>query len=1325
MARGRNRGYRPSHTCWNCGGAHHGNDCTVRCHRCGGRHYATACRRLQAERRERRQGWGGYTVQQLRDLCRERDLPVSGNRETLKARLDADIAARDAARAAADAAARRASEDAAYAALFDEGDDDDADAAMAEAAARVETTRVSAASAGAASSTLDVAALFDVAGEEDEKVATTSTLAPNVVKPAAEPAATPAAFVAAPCVTQSQSPKDCFDGEPPAAAAGGAKDLSSALEGIADGDGDPPADADAPAAAASGSAPSPAAAAPASRWDGMKLAELKAECKKHGLKVSGKKGDLKARLKERDAASRPPPAPESAPTSAGAFATVPRAAAAATDGARAAWSPSALVPSRTSSPRAAAKEGPKRRSRGRETESSKKKARASSSADGGAKRESPPEVAPALSQAGAAKSGGGEGELKSPPEAAPALSQAGVVKSENEGAGERKSPSVAAPPLSQASTAKSRDEASQVERAGEAELTEAQKERARLNKEMALRRRQELQKRREVEAKLGPVPPGLPPVRQETLDRLSEQQLQVVLAARPPAAPGDRGDAEPLPPHPMVRVNAAAGTGKTTTLLHLAARCIDLGHEALSYVAFSKACAKDAGERIRATLGEGGDREKATATTLHSCAYRLLKDRTGDEPSELEEDARFVDETALKNVIRRNWGDAIRRFNKDAVEHLRSKAKKEDGAKLRLAEKERTLFEISLHYLCKSFDNFCKSDRTLQQQKDAKTKDRHYYPMRKDFVDGDGSASKLGVRLEHYSIPSTYAFYANTAADVWEHLLSEGLLTFDVVIKRAQLMKLRIPCTALLVDESQDLDKCQVKWIADQKKFGTHLFFVGDSAQTIYGFRGAKSRNIMDLDCVDTQLTKSWRFGPGIARVANVPLFAKEKSLLTTGWKRTWIPYRVEGAAGTTKVAGDGEEGENSDGVTTESLASNWQKYKPLTLIGARNAGLMVKAMDLIGLGGLKTDTLSEESGGSTSSEDSSSDLIGTVDMSLIPKIHISGKGMGSGKGKWASALREVRFLYELYSNRDDEEGYLPMTLPQNQFPEFAYEGPVTWDTFHEICTQRGIKKYMAAVKMIATYKQNTLQAMNAIESHVLGQNCSEEEADIILTTCHSAKGLEWDFVEICDDIFDISEASFTDNQKSLLRHPSFLKDMPDLPPSQSSPPLGVSTGEVREGWQFDLDGMNDSDVNLLYVALTRARKKLSVPNSIKMLLNDFDLLHFLVTNMKKDAAEENGSKALSSSDDTMFMKANKRLTKGQVWALYHDLCVPFRRELGVPESEPIVPSLFPECADEFMEEKLERKFTEEKVRKFDTNKRENSQSTVPGDDNVAAFFDI
>mmetsp|Transcript_9504 Transcript_9504/g.19151 ORF Transcript_9504/g.19151 Transcript_9504/m.19151 type:complete len:119 (+) Transcript_9504:784-1140(+) len=65
------------------------------------------------------------------------------------------------------------------------------------------------------------------------------------------------------------------------------------------------------------------------------------------------------------------------------------------------------------------------------------------------------------------------------------------------------------------------------------------------------------------------------------------------------------------------------------------------------------------------------------------------------------------------------------------------------------------------------------------------------------------------------------------------------------MMKRAQLAGGEIPCSILLVD----MDGCQIAWVIRQqvKKFGKQVFAVGDPAQTIYGFRGAKSKFLMQL----------------------------------------------------------------------------------------------------------------------------------------------------------------------------------------------------------------------------------------------------------------------------------------------------------------------------------------------------------------------------------------------------------------------------------------------------------------------------------------------
>jgi superfamily I DNA/RNA helicase len=130
----------------------------------------------------------------------------------------------------------------------------------------------------------------------------------------------------------------------------------------------------------------------------------------------------------------------------------------------------------------------------------------------------------------------------------------------------------------------------------------------------------------------------------------------------------------------MVRVNAAAGTGKTTTLLHLTARCIDLQHETVCYLTFSRAAAADAKDCMRAFLEDDGMDGRVVASTMHSCAMRLLSDEPLDE-QEIE-DKRILDDIKLKKVIEENWGDAIDSYLKKAMEHVESSTSSKDAHKL-------------------------------------------------------------------------------------------------------------------------------------------------------------------------------------------------------------------------------------------------------------------------------------------------------------------------------------------------------------------------------------------------------------------------------------------------------------------------------------------------------------------------------------------------------------------------------------------------------------------------------------------------------------------
>mmetsp|Transcript_27674 Transcript_27674/g.65824 ORF Transcript_27674/g.65824 Transcript_27674/m.65824 type:complete len:1040 (+) Transcript_27674:188-3307(+) len=780
-------------------------------------------------------------------------------------------------------------------------------------------------------------------------------------------------------------------------------------------------------------------------------------------------------------------------------------------------------------------------------------------------------------------------------------------------------------------------------------------------------------------AGLDNLPAGAPPIRVNTLNRLSTQQLAVIRSARPPSVPivdGEGSIPDPdwmstVPRKHMVRVNAAAGTGKTTTLLHLAARCIDLGHADLCYVTFTRASAKDARDRMQALL-DPGQGERIQGSTLHACAMNLLNNERADNDT-AELDKAVLDDLQFQNdVIKKHWGSVIEDFCQGAHENIRAIYPNDTEAKIKSRTKMVT--DKALFYARKAFVFFCHSKKTLAELKDRNNKKRHYYPVTCEFCEG-GKACKLGFPPGIYNKEKSWEFFADLAVEIWEKVTRDGIKTYDIEMKRAQLRRIKIPCSVLLVDECQDLDECQVDWVSGQARHGTHLYFVGDAAQCIYGFRGAKSSYVMKLDCIDRQLTKSWRFGPDVARIANIALFAKENSPQTSkasSYNPLWKPYRVEGAR---KVG--------YSTVMTESMAQNWRDHKPLTLLGMTNAGLMMKAMGLLGLDTLRKanrvctdddDELSVDLLGDESEEESNSR---PLDSENWPRFHINGKGDNSGIKKWRKAMKEVRILSDLWSNRDQEGNQIEMLLPPKEFPDFANE-PVTWDTFCQQCQEKELGRYAMAVSIVHAYEEKTPQALDSFEEHVMAKTYSEKEADIILTTCHSAKGLEWDRVELCPDLLDLNTASFTDTVSQTVRHPSFMRALPDDVESE----LSQSKGEKRKGWEFGLSSYSN-DINLLYVGITRAKRQLSLPQSIKTLMEQMDLINFLV---KSFVQEHLQGKNPSSSDESMLTLSKPRarkLTKGDVWDLYYDICLPLRTELGVPPTGSIVPHLFPECFDD------------------------------------------
>ena len=142
-------------------------------------------------------------------------------------------------------------------------------------------------------------------------------------------------------------------------------------------------------------------------------------------------------------------------------------------------------------------------------------------------------------------------------------------------------------------------------------------------------------------------------------------------------------------------------------------------------------------------------------------------------------------------------------------------------------------------------------------------------------------------------------------------------------------------------------------------------------------------------------------------------------------------------------------------------------------------------------------------------------------------------------------------------------------------------------------------------------------------------------------------------------------------------------------------------------------------------MALTRARVTLSIPKSIKTLLQGLDRIHYLVETFKKDAAGVDGRGMPSSNDESMIVIGTKgrKLSKGDVWDLYHDICLPLRKELGMSSDDcSILSSLFPgECedGDDNDDEPIKTEQIEVK------NETTTAAVGVKAEDDVAGYFDV
>jgi DNA helicase II / ATP-dependent DNA helicase PcrA len=129
-----------------------------------------------------------------------------------------------------------------------------------------------------------------------------------------------------------------------------------------------------------------------------------------------------------------------------------------------------------------------------------------------------------------------------------------------------------------------------------------------------------------------------------------------------------------------------------------------------------------------------------------------------------------------------------------------------------------------------------------------------------------GILSRISGAKNQMVSPAAYAEtardpWAERAAEVYQHyerrLHSSNVMDFDdLLLKPLDLFRARPDIleryqgrfTHLLVDEYQDTNRVQYRLISELAHQHRNICVVGDDAQSIYGFRGADIRNILDFE---------------------------------------------------------------------------------------------------------------------------------------------------------------------------------------------------------------------------------------------------------------------------------------------------------------------------------------------------------------------------------------------------------------------------------------------------------------------------------------------
>lgn len=560
---------------------------------------------------------------------------------------------------------------------------------------------------------------------------------------------------------------------------------------------------------------------------------------------------------------------------------------------------------------------------------------------------------------------------------------------------------------------------------------------------------------------------------------------------------------------------AGAGSGKTRTITYRIAYMIqELGISPYSILAvtFTNKAAKEMRERVENLIGEDGKR--AMISTFHSFGLRLL--RVYSKIIGYDSNFTIYDTDDQKKVVKGIMKQLVIK-NKDLTEGKivsRISKLKEDGISPEEYEKDHR-FEPDANIIYEIYKRY---NQTLKENNGM------------DFSD---------------ILTNTYKLLEN----------------------REVLEKLQEKFKYIMVDEYQDTNNIQYKIINKIAAKYRNICVVGDENQSIYGFRGADIRNILDFekdypDAVVIKLEENYRSTKIILDAANEVI----KNNKTSKDKKLWTK-KVSGDKIILKPCSDGRDEVNFVIEEIVEMRKDGRRYNDFTILYRTNAqsrlfeeGFLRYNIPYKVFGGMQFYQRAEIKDilAYLSVINNTRDGINLDRIINVPKRKIGDKTIEKIKNY---AEEKGLSIYDSLKEAENISGLSSAVTEKlkefsnmmAELEEFSFELPVS-ELFDEVIKKVGYFSYLnssyddaeSRIENVEELKNSIIELENVVDNLTLREylenvslvsatdDLDSEREYVKLMTIHNAKGLEFPVVFLVgmeDEIFPNTTKVMIDNE--------------------------------------------------------------------------------------------------------------------------------------------------------------------------------------------------